>query len=1135
MKLYFFALLLLSSSLGFCQDVNIPDANFLQNLRDAGVDTNWDGKIQISEAEAVDSLRLNRVAIESIEGISSFSNLRILLNNNAVSELDLSENEKLENIYITNTRNLVSLELPRSENLKILKLTSGDVSDLDLTRYLNLEYLEISYLELTNLDLSQNVNLLHLETRGIELINLDLSQNVKLEHLETRDIAVSNIDLSQNQNLEYLEIYESQLTSLDLSQNENLEYIEIYKSEITSLDLSQNAKLNYLDCSDNILEELLINNPLLTHLDCHDNELSTLEIENASKLEFLDCGINNLIELNASTNPELTYLNCRYNDLTNLDVSNTTKLKELNCYANDLTELDVTSCAALRILDFSINDVASIDISQNPNLIEFHAEWNELQTMDFSNNDSLQLIECERTALTSIDLSNNPNLEFLYVTSCELTRLDVSSNPKLKELKCSTNKIEMLNLENNSELELLYCSSNELSTLDLSYNTHLTDLNCAENDLGSIDLEANKALERLTLRETNLDEINISHNTNLVSFYCDKNQIRELDVSQNTLLLYLHCDENLIEKIDLSNNKDLFSFSIETNPLTELDLTNNLALERLFIGEDSLSSLDLSHNSKLELLDIIGNSLQFLNLKNDTILEQLRITDTIGPLNICVDLVEYDYVNEVAGSLDVAIFTDCSFGFGEDLFEIQGTTFFSSTEDCTDNSEVIDNPQNGIYRLRLVKNTYHITPFIEHEDLFEFNPSFIELDLDGSSSPFFQDFCIYPKGSPFADLQVTIIPVEQARPGFETDYKILFENKGNVATSGTLLLDFPFQIAQYLSSTPALENNGTQLSLVFEDLKPFEQREVSLTFRLNSPMDNPPLTDGIINFTAEVFPDESEYVLSDNKFSLEQQVVNSYDPNDKTCLQGNTVLDEMIGSYVDYLIRFENEGTASAVNVTILDEIDNTPFEISSLKITDSSHPVQLSVDNDVAQFIFENIELPFEEDFNKGHVAFQVKTWSDLNVGDSINNTANIYFDFNFPIQTNTAIAEIVTDSDGDGYHNLEDCDDENAKIYPGAEEEPGNGIDEDCNGEDLSSVYKIAGNEISIYPNPASNFIFIDTRGNLDYVASIYDLNGIQIYRSVDENEIRIDSFTSGIYILEIEDLNSGQKIFERIVIEN
>ena len=41
--------------------------------------------------------------------------------------------------------------------------------------------------------------------------------------------------------------------------------------------------------------------------------------------------------------------------------------------------------------------------------------------------------------------------------------------------------------------------------------------------------------------------------------------------------------------------------------------------------------------------------------------------------------------------------------------------------------------------------------------------------------------------------------------------------------------------------------------------------------------------------------------------------------------------------------------------------------------------------------------------------------------------------------------------DDDGDGYtENQGDCNDINSSIHPGAQDIPGNGVDEDCNGTD-------------------------------------------------------------------------------------
>jgi len=68
----------------------------------------------------------------------------------------------------------------------------------------------------------------------------------------------------------------------------------------------------------------------------------------------------------------------------------------------------------------------------------------------------------------------------------------------------------------------------------------------------------------------------------------------------------------------------------------------------------------------------------------------------------------------------------------------------------------------------------------------------------------------------------------------------------------------------------------------------------------------------------------------------------------------------MIGDFVNYKIRFENTGTAEAVNIIVRDTIDTDKFDISSLEIVHASHDMYTIIkEKNVVEFILEGIYLP--------------------------------------------------------------------------------------------------------------------------------------------------------------------------------
>jgi len=364
------------------------------------------------------------------------------------------------------------------------------------------------------------------------------------------------------------------------------------------------------------------------------------------------------------------------------------------------------------------------------------------------------------------------------------------------------------------------------------------------------------------------------------------------------------------------------------------------------------------------------------------------------------------------------------------------------------------NSQN-LYTVDLPAGDYMISPILDNSTYFTVSPEALSIDL-GSVNGAEGEFCLQATTDSLLDNAIHVIPLDLARPGFEINHKIVITNNGNYTTSGQVTYSYSDNLVTYLNSTsPATELDGV-VTIDYEDLAPFDTQEIVVTLRLNSPMDTPALDgDEVLYFKGTILDQQTDLNIRDNRYLLCEEVRNAYDPNDKTCLQGPYLLEEMIGDYLSYRIRFENTGNASAVNVRVIDEIDPEYFDISTLTILEASHAVRAQIRGNEVAFLFDDIYLPFEDEFNDGFVIFEVKTWDHLTIEDELENTADIYFDFNFPIITNTTSTVVVTDNDMDGYIHLVDCDDNDPTVYPSAEEILYNGIDDDCDPNTLDDDF--------------------------------------------------------------------------------
>ncbi|MET0759926.1 MAG: T9SS type A sorting domain-containing protein [Flavobacterium sp.] len=316
------------------------------------------------------------------------------------------------------------------------------------------------------------------------------------------------------------------------------------------------------------------------------------------------------------------------------------------------------------------------------------------------------------------------------------------------------------------------------------------------------------------------------------------------------------------------------------------------------------------------------------------------------------------------------------------------------------------------FKFGIINGITTVTPVLENSTYFNVSPTSVIVNFPTQISPFSQNFCISPNGV-HPDLEVYLFPLNVARPGFDAKYKLVYKNKGNQIQSGTVAIAFNDAVLDLVSANPVVSvqvlNN---LSWNFTNLNPFETREIVFTLSVNSPTETPPVNGGtVLSYSGTVSSSQTDETPNDNTFVFNQTVVNSFDPNDKTCLEGATISQAKVGDYVHYMIRFENTGTYPAQNITVKDLIDTSKFDINTLVPINGSHlfTTKISEGNKV-EFVFEGINLPFDDGNNDGYVAFKIKTKSTLVNGDSFSNSAGIYFDYNSAITTNTYTTTIQT-----------------------------------------------------------------------------------------------------------------------------
>ena len=250
-------------------------------------------------------------------------------------------------------------------------------------------------------------------------------------------------------------------------------------------------------------------------------------------------------------------------------------------------------------------------------------------------------------------------------------------------------------------------------------------------------------------------------------------------------------------------------------------------------------------------------------------------------------------------------------------------------------------------------------------------------------------------------------------PGFTWPLQLNAYNNGCVPANGQLCLVLT-PLVNYVSASPAPSQiNGDTL---LWDLGGMTSDSAALLPVVTLQTDSNAVMGETACFELKTLGLSGDIDTTNNSHYFCQPITNSFDPNDKQVLPQGECDDNYIipTQRLTYTIRFQNTGTAPAVNVYLLDTLSQD-LDMSSLRVVGQSHPGLLtdSLSGNVVRFSFDNIQLPdsmSDPAGSQGYVTFEISPVSGLPDGTQIENRAGIYFDFNDPIITNTVMNTVIS-----------------------------------------------------------------------------------------------------------------------------
>ena len=334
------------------------------------------------------------------------------------------------------------------------------------------------------------------------------------------------------------------------------------------------------------------------------------------------------------------------------------------------------------------------------------------------------------------------------------------------------------------------------------------------------------------------------------------------------------------------------------------------------------------------------------------------------------------------------------------------------------------------------------------------------------------------------------------RPGEPSDLFAYLHNNGTTNMDSTVSVTLDSRVS-YLSSVPAPASISGNTLTYNMHLGPDSSAEIAINVLPST---------SLVYTDVLLFSATSPYVNTidpgSDTTAVSVAVSAAFDPNVKMVNQ-EFYFDK--NNDIVYTICFQNTGNDTARTVVILDTMDRL-IDPGTFKLLSSTHgmPEVMYWSGNRFLFSFKNIYLPdsvHNEPASHGCFSYMVKVKPTAVSGDTIRNTANIFFDYNAAVVTNTTTNVIGT-------------------AFP------------------AGVVNNIKDDVIRLYPNPTSGIVTLSVSDGGTYSLQIMDVTGrvlLTTERIGPMSKIDLSDNAPGVYLIKLTNKLTREVVVKKVMLSN